>query len=127
MISEVIIIGGSTYNVPVISIKRKGEFLDRFAERTADGVLHRDLIGVYYNYQLQLGTTTDTEEYRRLWRKLTEPEEFHTVTIPDADGAPFTFSAYFSNVSDELYKIKDAKNYWRGLTVNFIARRPART
>ena len=127
MISEIVIIDGTTYNVPVISIKRRGEFLDRFAERTADGVLHRDLIGVYYNYQLQLGSTTDTAEYRSLWHKLTQPQEFHTVTIPDADGAPFTFWAYFSNVGDELFKVKNEKNYWRNLTVNFIARRPART
>jgi len=127
MISEILIIDGSTYNVPVISVKRKGEFLDRYAERTADGKLHRDLIGVYYNYNLQLGFTSDTTEYRRLWRKLTEPEEYHTVTIPDADGEPLTFTAYFSNVSDDLLRAYDDKVYWKNTTVNFIARSPART
>lgn len=120
-----IIIDGETYNIPILSIKRKADFLDKYAERTADGVLHRELIGVYFNYQLKLGSTTDTTEYARLWEKLTEPEEFHTVIVPDEDG-DYTFTAYFSNVGDELRKVKNAKNYWNGLTVNFIAKEPAR-
>lgn len=127
MISDVLIIDNVTYSIPVISLKRKAEFLDRSAERTADGKLHRDLIGVYYNYQLQLGYSGDTTEYRSLWRVLSSPDEFHSVTVPDADGEPFTFTAYFSNVSDELVRVKDGKVYWRNLTVNFIARNPART
>lgn len=120
-----IIIDGETYNIPILSIKRKADFLDKYAERTADGVLHRELIGVYFNYQLKLGSTTDTTEYARLWEKLTEPEEFHTVIVPDEDG-DYTFTAYFSNVGDELRRMKNAKNYWNSLTVNFIAKEPAR-
>jgi hypothetical protein len=119
-----IIIDGVTYDIPVISIKRTADFLDKFAERTADGVLHRALIGVYFNYKLQLGSTTDTAEYAALWAKLTEVKEFHIVTVPDESG-DYTFTAYFSNVGDELRKIKNSKNYWKGLTVNFIARSPA--
>lgn len=41
--------------------------------------------------------------------------------------ADYTFKAYFSNVGDELLRKKGAKNYWKGLTVNFIAKEPART
>ncbi len=119
-----LVIDGVTYDVPVLSIRRNANFLDKFAERTADGKLHRELIGVYFNYQLQLGTTTDTDEYAALWAKLTETEEFHTVTVPDESG-DYTFTAYFSNVGDELRKVKGEKNYWKGLTVNFIAREPA--
>jgi hypothetical protein len=119
-----LIIDGVTYDIPVLSITRKAEFLDRYAERTADGVLHRSLIGVYFNYQLKLGQTTDTAVYAALWAKLTETEEFHTVTVPDESG-DYTFTAYFSNVGDELRKVKGAANYWKNLTVNFIARSPA--
>lgn len=57
---------------------------------------------------------------------VTEPVEFHTVTVPDEAG-DYTFKAYFSNVGDELLRKKGAKNYWKGLTVNFIAKKPART
>ena len=86
----------------------------------------RELIGIYFNYQLKLGSTTDTAEYAKLWSKLTEPEEFHTVTVPGESG-DYTFTAYFSNVGDELRKDKGAHTFWRSLTVNFIAQSPART
>jgi hypothetical protein len=121
-----LIVDSITYNIPVIGIKRKADFLSKYAERTVDGKLHTELIGVYYNYQLQIGYTTDTDEYTALWDKLTEPTEFHTVTVPDESG-DYTFTAYFSNIGDELYKITGEKNYWTGLTVNFIAQSPART
>ena len=34
--------------------------------------------------------------------------------------------AYFSNVADELLRKVAEKNYWKNLTVNFIAKKPAR-
>ena len=52
-----IVIDGTTYDIPILSIKRKAEFLDKYAERTEDGILHRELIGVYFNYELQFGRT----------------------------------------------------------------------
>ena len=119
-------IDGITYNISVISIKRNAEFLDKYATRTESGDLQRKLIGVFFNYQLQLGSTTDTAEYARLWDKLTEPVEFHTVTVPDESG-DYTFTAYFSNVGDEVRKIQNSKNYFKNLTVNFTAKAPART
>ncbi len=122
-----IVIDSTTYNIPILSIRRKAEFLDKYAERTEDGVLHRELIGVYYNYELAFGRTNDTTEYAALWTKLTEPTEFHTVVVPDGDGAPVTFTAYFAGVSDELRKDTDAKTFWKNLIVNFIAQEPART
>lgn len=122
-----ITIDSIVYNIPVLSIRRAAEFLDKYAERTEDGVLHRELIGVYYNYLLQFGRTSDTTEYAALWDKLTEPVEFHEVIVPDGDGAPLTFTAYFAGVSDELRKTTDAKTFWKNLTVNFISQEPART
>ena len=121
-----ITIDSVTYDIPVKSIRRTADFLDKYAERTQDGNLQRELIGVYFNYQIQFGRTTDTTEYAALWAKLTEAEEFHTVTVPDESGN-YTFTAYFSNVSDELRKQKSAANFWQNLTVNFIARTPENT
>lgn len=120
-----ITIDGITYNVPVTSIKRKVDFLDKYAEITEDGNLQRKLIGVYFNYQLAIRATDNPDEYARLWDKLTEPVEFHTVTVPGASG-DFTFTAYFSDVGDEIFMRRDNKNYWQNLTVNFIAKAPAR-
>lgn len=122
-----IIVDGNEYNIPIISLDREAQFLDKYAERTGDGTLHRELIGVYYNYKLRLGTITDQAEYEALWKKLSEAREFHTVTVPDESGIPYTFVAYFSNVKDKLRKIKGVRNYFTGLTVNFIARVPANT
>ena len=117
-------IDGVTYNVPVVSIKRTADFLDKFAERTVDGKLHRELIGVYFNYKLKFGQAS-MSDYSALWSKLTEPTEFHTVVVPDEDG-DLTFKAYFSGVSDELVKVSGANRFWKDLTVNFIAQEPAR-
>ena len=47
------------------------------------------------------------------------------MTVPDEDG-DYTFTAYFSNVADELLRKVAKKNYWKNLTVNFIAKKPAR-
>lgn len=122
-----VVIDGVTFDIPVISCDESFDFLDKFAERTVDGKLHRELIGVYYNYQLKLGSSLNTAEYQRLVAKLKEPVEFHTVTVPDETSTPYTFTAYFSNIKHSLRKTKDGVNYWTGLMVNFIAKNPART
>lgn len=119
-----ITIDGTDYDIPVLSIRRTADVLDKYAERTESGDLKREIIGVYFNYQLQFGRTTNTTEYAALWEKLTEPVEFHTVTVPDESG-DYTFTAYFARISDELIKSK-AANFWKDLTVNFIAKSPAR-
>jgi hypothetical protein len=120
-------IDGTTYNVPVKKLGRKADFLDKYAERTEDGALKRELIGVYFNYSLEFAFTTDMTEYNRLWEKLTEPEEFHTVTVPTGNTTT-TFTAYFSKISDQLVREdSNGVNYWQGLKVNFIAKVPART
>lgn len=118
-------IDGIGYKIDVLSVKRTADFLDKYAERTENGDLERELIGVYFNYKLQLGPGVYRAEYARLWDKLTEPVEFHEVTVPDEDG-DYTFTAYFSNVADELLRKVAEKNYWKNLTVNFIAKKPAR-
>ena len=121
-----VIVDGIGYDIDVLHLKRTADFLDKYAERTESGDLKRELIGVYFNYKLELGPGIKPDEYARFWRKLTEPVEFHTVTVPDEAG-DYTFTAYFSNMGDELLRKKGAKNYWKGLTVNFIAKEPART
>lgn len=119
-------IDGMTFDVPVIDLSKSADFLDKFAKRTEDGGLRRELIGVYFNYQLKLGIADDANEYQQLWDKLTEPVEFHTVTVPWTNGN-YTFKAYFSNVKDKLLMETQERNYWQDLTVNFTAQVPARS
>lgn len=122
-----ITIDGTTYDVPVVEVSETCDFLDKYAERTLDGVLHRELIGTYHNQQIRFGSPDDMSEYHDLWDKLTEAEEFHTVTVPDSDGVDFTFTAYFSNVTRKLRKWKSGTTKWREMTVNFIAQGPKAT
>jgi len=125
-----IVIDGDTFNVPIVSVEETCDFLDKYAERTVDGVLHRELIGTYHNQRLVFGnpvTTADITEYYSLWEKLIEATEFHTVTVPDETGTDFTFTAYFSNVSRSLEKWKTGKTKWRNMSVNFIAQSPKAT
>lgn len=124
--SDFLVIDGEIYNVKVkTGIKRNADFLDKYAERTDDGDLKRELIGVYFNYKsINFDKQTDEnyDEYVRLYNKLTEAEEFHTIEI-----AGETFTAYFSNVSDEMYLYKNGRPYYRKLTVNFTAKMPTRS
>lgn len=99
--------------------------IDGLRKRTENGDLKRELIGVYFNYKLTVAPGIDRAEYSRFWDKITEPEEFHTVTVPGTDG-DYTFMAYFSNIGDELLLQRGKANYWKGLTINFIAKTPAR-
>lgn len=122
-----IVVDGVSYNVDVVKVKRKADTLDRYAKRTDDGVLHREMIGTYFNYQLRLGPNTDPQSYDALWEVLASTEEFHTVVVPYGSRGTYTFQAYFSNVSDELLCHRGDRNVWNNLTVNFTSRKPART
>ena len=126
--SKFIIIDNERYNIRVkTGIKRSADFLDRYAERTEDGNLNRDLIGVFFNYsniQFEKQTDANYNEYNRLYNKLTEPTEFHTINI-----GGFQFTAYFNSISDEIYYFDTdtEKAYFSNLVVNFTAKSPARS
>lgn len=122
-----VIIDGTTYDVPVSSLQRKAEFLDKYAQRVESGDLQRDLIGVYFNYTLQFTSSVlHADEYQALWNKLTDPVKFHDIKVPDFDGY-YTFKGYVSNVSDEILWQKDGKGTWKNLSCDFIAKMPAKT
>ncbi|MGN0384605.1 MAG: hypothetical protein ACI4EX_01850 [Lachnospiraceae bacterium] len=118
-------IDGIYYDVPLISIKRTADFLDKYAERTEDGDLKRELIGVYFNYQMSFGTIDNETLYENLWDKLTEPVEFHDFSLPTVNGT-YSFRGYVSGVSDEVEKLLSDTAKMKGLQCKFIAKKPAR-
>lgn len=122
-----ITIDGTTYDVPVLALREKCEFLDKYAERTEDGVLHRELIGTYHNYEIEFGVGDNPADSAALWLVLTEAVEFHSVTVPDVSGTDYTFTAYFAGVARELRRVQGALTFWRNPTVSFIAQSPRRT
>lgn len=120
-------IDGEEFNIPLVKVKRESSVLDKYATRTEGGDLQREIIGVYYNYTLTFPELNlDTEEYARLWDKITEPVEFHDFVVPSSDGE-FSFTGYITTTGDELKRSRDGKNYWGGLSIKFIAKAPART
>lgn len=121
-------IDGTYFDIPMVSLKRNADFLDKYAERTEDGVLKRELIGVYYNYTLTIGTSSDfgSTDYDAFWEKMTEPVEFHQISIPTKSGY-YTFTGYISSVSDEYKQILGNEAEFTGFTCKFTAKAPART
>ncbi len=122
-----IMVDGIFFDIPMVSLKRTADFLDKYAERTEDGELQRELIGVYYNYTLTAGTSTDFGEtdYETFWNKMTEPVEFHDISIPTQSGY-YTFRGYISSVSDEYKKILENEAEFTGFTCKLTAKGPAR-
>ena len=118
-------IDNTYFDIPMVSLKRTADVLDKYANRTEDGDLKREIIGVYYNFQLTVGVVNDSALYQSLWNKLTEPTEFHTVELPDISGV-YRFTAYISSVSDEYMKINNNSATFQGLTAKFTAKSPAR-
>jgi hypothetical protein len=123
-----IIIDGHTYNIKVIAIDDSTEPLDKHATRTVDGVLHRELIGMFKKQTYVLGspvTAAERLEFDALWRKIEEPVEFHEITSPNAQGQPITFECYFSGIKRAVRRVYiDGAVYWTGGTFTATARRP---
>ena len=120
-----IYIDNQFFNVPLISVKRNFEFLDKYAERNECGDLMRELIGVYCNYTMNFGTIDDDDLYESLVDKLTEPVDFHDFVLPSTKKS-YSFRGYISSLSDEMEKILDDTVKFKGLTCKYIAKGPFR-
>ena len=122
-----LIIDGITYNIPLISIKRTLDFLEKFAERTEDGDSHIETIGLYKNYRISIGTIEDPELYDTLIEHLTDCENrFHHVTLPDAS-KQFDFCGYFSSIADEVEMVLETGAQYKGLSWRMTSKKPYKT
>ena len=120
-----ITIDNEYFDIPMVSLKRRADVLDRYAKRNEQGDMLRKIIGVYFNYTLSVGIVDDDNLYNRLYNKLTEPTEFHEVQLPINNGT-YTFTAYISSVEDEYLSITDSGAKFQNLTCKFTAKSPAR-
>jgi hypothetical protein len=120
-------IDGTTYNVPLLPINRKIDFLDKSAFRTENGVLYREILGVFENYDFQTGgSINNVNDYLSLIDKLSEPVEFHDVLVPGYNGNK-TYEAYIANIKDEVHRwVNNGVTYYTKLTFSVIARSPTR-
>lgn len=123
---DFLIIDGQRFNVGVLSgIKETIDILDRYANRTQDGVLHREIIGTYKNYSsIKFAEQTDAnyDAYENLWETLGAKQEFHTITI-----ANYTFSAYISSISREIAYYSNGRAYHKKMECKFTSERPYRS
>lgn len=109
--------------IGLIKIGRKVDVLDKFAERTIDGDLKREILGVYFNYTLEFSLFWDMEQYDRLFKKLTEPKEFHRITIV-SNTSVYTYQGYISGVEDVIEYAKGNQRRITGLKCSIIAKQP---
>ena len=116
-------IDGVEYKVPIVQLDRKGDILDLTANRTEDGVLHRDVIGTFYNYTLTIGVVHDQTLYDTLWWTLTAPVASHQIQLPNQ---PEAFEGYFGSCKDNIVLITDDGQKAKGLSFNLVATRPSR-
>ncbi|MBX3046973.1 MAG: hypothetical protein KF698_08265 [Anaerolineales bacterium] len=123
-----IVIDGQAFNVGVLSIEDSTEPLDKHATRTVDGVLHRELIGMFKKQKFVLASPVSEAErlqFDALWQKIEEPVEFHTIQTPNAQGQPTTYECYFSGIRRAIRKAYiNGAVYWTGGSFTAIGRRP---
>jgi hypothetical protein len=125
--TDLITIDGATYDVPIISIDITPEPLEKYAERTVDGTLHVERIGVFDKYSVVFGrNNANSVDYASLYAVLGSATVFHTVVLPTPTGT-VTMTAYFAGVAHTLYKVKGSNKYYKGLKANIIPRDPTRT
>jgi hypothetical protein len=121
-------IDGKTFGVMLIKISRSASILDKYAKRTINGDLHREIIGTYYNYSLEFVYNDEPLRYALLWERLTAPEAFHYIQIVDTVNI-YSFEGYISNVKDSISYASPNNGYERrfdGLSCDIVAKTPSR-
>lgn len=121
-------IDGQKFDVMLMKLSRSASILDKYARRTMDGDLQREVIGTYYNYSLEFAYSDEPTKYNLLWRKLSEPKEFHDIIIVDTVDT-FYFKGYIANVKDNITYANPFNGYERrfdGLSCDLVAKLPAR-
>ena len=121
--NDTIIIDGQTFAVNILDFYEVSEFADKYAERTEDWTLERELAGIFFNYELTLGEIQDPAKAQALYDKIHEPVPFHQVTLPHGTSTQ-TFTAYITGTKRRLKKREGGVNTWGGFAIKFVAKTP---
>lgn len=116
-------IDGVIYDVPLLEYERSGDILDLAATRTSDGVLHREVIGTYYNYALKVGQVRSFSLYEKLWEVVTAPVPSHMVQLPH-ESSPV--ERYFGSCKDNIFFVTKDGYRAKGFSCNLISVYPDR-
>lgn len=121
--SGVFQINGTDFSAGIIKLERKAPKLDKYAKRTMDGDLKREVIGTYITHTLTFAEFDDPQTYNTLYLELIRPVEYVTVTLPSNTGT-FTFTGYISEVTDSIIYVKDYERIFEGLKCEIIPKMP---
>lgn len=113
-------------NICPTDIYRVGTFEDKFLERTMDGTMQRELVGVYFSYQITCGYQGNTAEYYAFWDDIHKSIDFRIVRVPHNAGY-LEFQAYFSDTNDHIILRKEDLNIYADFTITFLSRSPNTT
>lgn len=113
--------------IHVIKLQRKFSIVDgALAGRNVQGDMIRDVIGTYYNYTLELWCNNMSQtEYSTFYEIISNPVDSHSITVPYGQET-LTFDAYITSGDDELKRMTADSNFWQGISINFIAMKPAK-
>lgn len=126
-----IIVDGITYNVDVIDVDLDTEFQYKYADRMEDYALNYELGAIFFNQSLVFGTDSSKSDLAKLWDVLSSKSTVdkgtgHNVQIWTPIGK-LTFLMYPNKVNIKLFREYGSQTWWTGMTVKFIAVKPARS
>ena len=116
-------IDGTKYDIHLIDVKRSADMLDAKAYRTEDGILHRKVLGMYYNYEVTVGVEEDLDLYDKLFAALTKPVPSHSVQLPGENSPQ---NRYISSVSDGILRVTNRGTLYKDLTFKAICIAPTK-
>lgn len=119
-----ITIDNTNFEVGIVKITRKPSISADSLGTTMDGRKHYNINGTYIDYDVQFNTRAlNVAQYDELYEKITEPVEYHTVTLPYGQDT-ITFIAKLKAGNDSLVHNFTNLKKWGGLTVTFEALEP---
>ena len=75
-------------------IKVTYSVFDKYADRSMDGLLNREISTKKIKYTLNWNYIPDSAEFVALWNLLASLPEYATITAPHPDGTMHTFEGY---------------------------------
>lgn len=124
----VITVDGTVYDgLAVTGLKRTFSVADGSnAGRAKNGNMIRDVVGSYYNYQININKRMSNKEiYDRFYEVVSSPDDSHIFELPYGQGS-YLFEGYVTSGTDDFISAANDTNDWDNLSFNIIAMKPKR-
>ena len=119
-----ITIDGQSFRVGIIKIPRKSSLNREDHGTTLDGRKHYDALRTYFDYDVTIDTKAiNIHEYDRLYEVITQPVEYHMVTMPYGQDE-ISFKASIKTSNDSVIANYTNFRKWNGLKITFEAIEP---